>query len=129
MNSVIRQVNLEQQKEGIPDFRPGDTLRLQVRVAEGSRQRVQRVEGVVLKRNDKKMQRSVTLRSVLSGVGVERSFLLDSPLVEKIEVVRRGKARRARLYYLRQRAGKAARVKERRREAPSGAPPATAGGD
>lgn len=116
MNETIREIQKEQSRDEWPEFGPGDTLRVQMQILEGERKKSQHVEGIVVKRNRSVGQRSVTLRSVLSGVGVERTLLLDSPLLEKVEVTRRGKVRRARLYYLRSRVGKAARVKERRRE-------------
>ena len=113
MKEILRQIDEAQQKP-VPEFGPGDTIRLLVTVVEGNRKHTQKVEGTVLKKNGKNVCRSVTLRTVLSGVGVERSYQIDSPLVEKIEVLRRGDVRRARLYYLRGRSGKASRVKEKR---------------
>jgi large subunit ribosomal protein L19 len=117
MNDTIREIEKEQCRDDLPEFGPGDTLRLQVQILEGERKKSQRIEGIVIKQDRKLGQRAVTLRSILSGVGVERTLLLDSPLVEKIEVTRRGKVRRAKLYYLRSKVGKATRVKEKRREA------------
>jgi len=112
MKEVLRQIDLAQQKKNVPDFNPGDTIRLHVQTVEGQRRRTQKVEGIVLKRNNKRFGRTVTIRSVLSGVGVERSYQVDSPLVERIEVVRRGQVRRARLYYLRGRSAKGSRVRQ-----------------
>jgi len=118
MNQIIRELQKQQSKDDLPEFGPGDTLRLQVQVVEGERKRTQRIEGIVVKHNSRPGQRSVTLRSVLSGVGVERTLLLDSPLIEKVEVTRKGRVRRAKLYYLRSKVGKATRVKEKKRETP-----------
>jgi len=114
MKEILRQVDLAQQKKNVPEFGPGDTIRLLVQALEGQRRRAQKVEGIVLKRNNKRTGRTVTIRSVLSGVGVERSYQLDSPLIEKIEVIRKGRVRRARLYYLRGRSAKGSRVREQR---------------
>ncbi len=102
----------------IPEFGAGDTIRVSVRVVEGERERIQPYEGVVL-RVTKGAGGSFTVRRIASGVGVERSFPLSSRRVEKVEVVRRGRVRRSRLYYLRGRTGRAARVKEARRTAPT----------
>src|SRR5690606_3719275 len=101
-------------REDVPDFGPGDTVRVHVKVVEAERERIQVFEGVVLRRNGGGLTETFTVRKVSQGVGVERTFPLHSPRVDKIEVVRRGQVRRARLYYLRERSGKAARVKERR---------------
>lgn len=102
--------------ERIPDFQPGDTVRVHAKVVEGDRERVQAFEGVVLRRRSGP-NATFTVRRVSNGVGVERTFLLHSPRIEKVDVVRQGKVRRARLYYLRGRTGKAARIKERGRPA------------
>ena len=99
---------------GIPEFAPGDTLRVSVRVVEGSRSRLQAFEGVCIARANKGLNSSFTVRKLSYGEGVERVFPLYSPLVEKIERVRRGAVRRAKLYYLRGRTGKAARIAEKR---------------
>ncbi len=96
-----------------PDFRPGDTVAVQVRVMEGTRERLQAFEGVVIARRNRGINSSFTVRKISHGEGVERVFPLHSPLVERIEVKRRGEVRRAKLYYLRERRGKAARIKER----------------
>ncbi|ACX52512.1 ribosomal protein L19 [Ammonifex degensii KC4] len=101
------------QKE-IPDFRPGDTVRVHFKVVEGGRERTQVFEGVVIRRRGGGLDETFTVRRVSYGVGVERIFPLYSPRLEKIEVVRRGRVRRARLYYLRELKGKAARIEERR---------------
>ncbi len=100
----------------IPDFAPGDTLRVGVRVVEGSRSRLQSFEGVCIARSNKGVNSNFTVRKISYGEGVERVFPLYSPLVEKIEVVRRGAVRRAKLYYLRGRTGKAARIAEKRED-------------
>uniref|UniRef100_A0A7C1F326 Large ribosomal subunit protein bL19 n=1 Tax=Ammonifex degensii TaxID=42838 RepID=A0A7C1F326_9THEO len=98
----------------IPDFRPGDTVRVHVKVVEGGRERTQAFEGVVIRRRGGGLNETFTVRRVSYGVGVERIFPLYSPRLERIEVVKRGKVRRARLYYLRKLRGKAARIEERR---------------
>ena len=101
------------QKKSIPDFAPGDTLRVQVRIVEGDRERLQAFEGVCIGRRNAGVNSSFTVRKISYGEGVERVFPLYSPLVETIELVRRGDVRRAKLYYLRGRRGKAARIAER----------------
>ncbi|HHT01500.1 MAG TPA: 50S ribosomal protein L19 [Firmicutes bacterium] len=111
---LIGMIEREQMKENIPEFSPGDTVRVHVKVIEGSRERVQVFEGVVIDRTGGGAGETFTVRRVSYGVGVERVFPLHSPRVDRIEVVRRGAVRRAKLYYLRSRRGKAARVKERR---------------
>lgn len=104
----------EQEKADIPNFRPGDQVRVYVKIVEGSRHRIQTFEGTVINRRGGGSGESFTVRRMSYGVGVERVFPLHSPVVEKIEVMRRGKVRRARLFYLRALRGKAARIKERR---------------
>lgn len=111
---LIRLVEQEQLRTDIPEFGPGDTVRVHVRVVEGERERVQVFEGVVIKRVGGGLTETFTVRKISQGVGVERTFPLHSRRVDRIEVVRRGKVRRARLYYLRDRMGRAARIKERR---------------
>lgn len=111
----IKLIEEDQMKSEIPAFRAGDTVRVAVKIKEGTRERVQMFEGVVIRRRGEGLSKTFTVRRVSYGVGVERTFLLHSPRVESILVVRRGKVRRARLYYLRQLRGKAARIKERRR--------------
>lgn len=110
----IRLIEEEQMRTDIPAFRPGDTVRVAVKVREGNREREQQFEGVVIARRGTGLSKTFTVRRVSSGVGVERTFLLHSPRLARIEVLRRGKVRRAKLYYLRQLRGKAARIKERR---------------
>lgn len=109
--SVIEEAQMK--TEGIPEFGPGDTVRVHVKVIEGGKERVQAFEGMVIKRRGRGTGETFTVRRVTNGVGVERTFLLHSPRVDRIEVRRRGKVRRARLYYLRDRIGsKATRVKD-----------------
>lgn len=115
MSQVIRELEKEQMRQDIPAFRPGDTVRVHVKVIEGQRERIQLFEGVVIRRRGGGISETFTVRKVSYGVGVERTFLLHSPKFDKIEVVRHGKVRRAKLYYLRERVGKAARIKEIRR--------------
>lgn len=110
---LIKTIEAEQLRKDIPEFRPGDTVRIHVKVVEGSRERVQLFEGVVIKRRGSGLTETFTVRRVSYGVGVERCFLVHSPRLEKIEVVRLGRVRRAKLYYLRSRTGKSARIKER----------------
>lgn len=111
---IIRSIEQEQLRDDRPEFGPGDTVRVHVKVVEAERERIQVFEGVVLRRNGGGLQETFTVRKLSGGVGVERIFPVHSPRVDKIEVVRRGRVRRARLYYLRDRVGRAARVKERR---------------
>lgn len=106
-------------REDLPDFRPGDTLRVHVRVAEAGRERIQVFQGVVIRRQGGGLRETFTVRKVSFGVGVERSFPLHSPTIARIEVVARGRVRRAKLYYLRERRGKRARIRERREAVPS----------
>lgn len=101
-------------RDDLPDFRPGDTVKVHVRVVEGGRERVQLFEGIVLARNGSGPRASFTVRKVSFGVGVERVFPLHAPIIAKIEVVRRGDVRRSKLYYLRDRVGRSARIKELR---------------
>jgi large subunit ribosomal protein L19 len=101
-------------RSDIPDFGPGDTLKVHVRVVEGNRQRTQLFQGVVIRRKGSGVRETFTVRKVSFGVGVERTFPVHSPIVSKIEVVTRGDVRRAKLYYLRDRVGRAAKVKEKR---------------
>ncbi len=109
-------LNLERPylKDDIPEFRAGDTVRLNVRVVEGNKQRIQVFQGVVIARRGGGSRETFTVRKISGGIGVERVFPLHSPIIERIEVVRRGKVRRAKLYYLRELRGKAARIEERR---------------
>ena len=115
MSNIIKQLEQEQLKQNVPSFRPGDTLEVKVWVVEGSKRRLQAFEGVVIAIRNRGLHSAFTLRKISNGVGVERIFPLHTPRVEKIEVVRYGKVRRAKLYYLRALQGKAARIKEIRR--------------
>lgn len=101
-------------RDDVPDFAPGDTVKVHVRVTEGNRERIQIFEGAVIRRQGSGVHETYTVRKVSFGVGVERTFPLHAPTVDKIEVVRRGDVRRAKLYYLRDRVGKSARIKEKR---------------
>lgn len=107
-------VEQAQLRDNIPDFNAGDTVKVHVKVVEGNRERVQVFEGVVIARRGTSVRESFTVRKLSFGVGVERSFPVHSPIIDKIEVVSRGDVRRAKLYYLRDRVGKAAKVKEKR---------------
>lgn len=111
---IVRALEKEQLRQDIPVFRPGDTVRVHVKVVEAGRERVQAYEGVVIDRKHGGARETFTVRRISYGVGVERTFPLHSPRLEKIEVMRRGIVRRAKLYYLRELTGKAARIKERR---------------
>jgi len=110
--NLIQEITKEQLRKDIPSFRPGDTLKVYVKVIEGSRERVQLFEGVVIKRRGGGISETFTVRKISYGVGVERTLPLHSPKIDKIEVARRGKVRRAKLYYLRGLRGKAARIQE-----------------
>ena len=107
-------VEQSRMRDDVPDFRPGDTVKVNVRVVEGTRSRIQVFEGVVIARKGGGLRETFTVRKISFGVGVERTFPVHSPVIESIEVVRRGKVRRAKLYYLRDRVGKSARIKEKR---------------
>ena len=115
MNQIIRELEKAQLKQDIPAFRPGDTVRVHVKVIEGQRERIQLFEGVVIRRRGTGVSETFTARKISYGVGVERTFPVHTPKIDKIEIVRHGKVRRAKLYYLRDRVGKAARIKEIRR--------------
>ena len=109
---IIKSIEREQLKNRIPDLKVGDTVRVHQRIKEGNRERIQVFEGIIIKKQGGSVNATFTVRRIAYGVGVEKTFLVHSPLVEKIEVVRVGKARRAKLYYLRDRLGKAAKTKE-----------------
>jgi len=111
---LLKSLEQEQLKTDLPEFRPGDTVKVYFKVVEGNRERIQPYEGVVIRKRGSGLSATFTVRRVSYGVGVERTFPLHSPRIEKIEVTRRGKVRRARLYYLRKLTGKAARIAERR---------------
>ena len=110
---ILQQITQEQIRKELPEIAIGDTLRVYVKVKEGSRERVQMFEGTVIKKNHGGIQETFTVRRLSYGVGVERTFPVNSPKIDRIEVVRHGKVRRAKLYYLRDRVGKAAKVKEK----------------
>ena len=112
--NIIETLEKEQLRKDIPEFRPGDTVKLSVRVVEGTRERVQAYEGVVISRSGSGVKEMFTVRRISYGVGVERTFPVHSPRLAKIEVLRKGHVRRAKLYYLRKLTGKKARIKERR---------------
>lgn len=114
MNEIIRSLEREQLRSDIPSFNVGDTVRVFVKVVEGSRERLQAFEGTVIARRNGSVRETFTVRRVSYGIGVERTFPLHSPRVDRLEVIRRGKVRRAKLYYLRERSGKAAKIKELR---------------
>lgn len=114
MNKLVEQVGAAALREDVPDFRPGDQVRVHVRVVEGNRSRIQVFAGVVIGRNGAGIAEAFTVRKVSFGTGVERTFPLHSPIIEKIEVERFGDVRRAKLYYLRGLRGKAAKIKEKR---------------
>ena len=116
MKALLRAIEAEQLKKDVPEFRIGDTLRVSVRVDEGDKTRTQLFEGVVIKRQGSGIRASFTVRRVSFGEGVERNFPLHSPTVQKLEVVRKGKVRRAKLYYLRKSTGKKTRIEENKRE-------------
>ena len=109
---IIKSIEHEQLKSKVPDIKIGDTVRVHQRIKEGNRERIQVFEGIVIKKQNGGLNETFTVRRVAYGVGVEKTFLMHSPLVEKVEVVRVGKVRRAKLYYLRDRVGKAAKTKE-----------------
>lgn len=114
-NQLIAKINQAQLRDDLPDFRAGDTVQVHARIVEGTRERIQLFEGVVIKRKGAGVQATYTVRKISNGIGVERIFPLHSPRVAKIDVVRQGKVRRNKLYYLRDLNGKAARIPERRR--------------
>ena len=112
--NIIDKIEQEQIKEDVPDFKSGDKVKVHVRIKEGEKERIQVFEGIVIKRKNGGSRANFTVRKMASGVGVERTFPIHSPMIDKIEVVTRGLVRQARLYYLRDRTGKAARIKEKR---------------
>ncbi|EUJ32322.1 50S ribosomal protein L19 [Listeria cornellensis] len=112
MNLLINEITKSQLNPDVPSFRPGDTVRLHVKVVEGTRERIQLFEGIVIKRRGAGISETFTVRKISYSVGVERTFPVHTPRIAKLEVLRRGKVRRAKLYYLRDLRGKAARIKE-----------------
>ncbi|WP_457674968.1 50S ribosomal protein L19 [Thiolapillus sp.] len=113
MSNIIQELEAEQMNKDIPDFGPGDTVVVKVRVKEGNRERLQAFEGVVIAKRNRGLNSAFTVRKISHGEGVERAFQTHSPLIDSIEVKRRGDVRRAKLYYLRGRTGKAARIREK----------------
>jgi len=113
MSNIIEQLEAEQLRSDLPDFSPGDTVVVQVKVKEGDRERLQAYEGVVIAKKNRGLNSSFTVRKISHGEGVERVFQTHSPLIGDIEVKRRGDVRRAKLYYLRERTGRSARIKEK----------------
>ena len=114
MNKLVAEVSAAQLRTGIPEFRPGDSVKVHVKVVEGNRSRIQVFQGVVIRRQGGGVRETFTVRKVSFGVGVERTFPVHTPVVEKIELVTRGDVRRAKLYYLRDLRGKKAKIKEKR---------------
>ena len=112
MNDIIKNIEAAQLKESVPSFNVGDTVRVSAKIKEGNRERIQIFEGTVIKRQNGGVRETFTVRKTSNGIGVEKTWPIHSPHVEKVEVIRRGKVRRAKLNYLRQRVGKAAKVKE-----------------
>ena len=112
MNDILKNIEAEQLKESVPEFRVGDTVKVYNKIKEGNRERIQIFEGTVIKRQNGGARETFTVRKNSNGIGVEKTWPLHSPSVANVEVVRRGKVRRAKLYYLRDRVGKAAKVKE-----------------
>lgn len=115
MSKIIEKITSSQLRSDIPEFRPGDTVRVHALIVEGERERVQIFEGLVIKRRGAGISETYTVRKISNGVGVERTFPVHTPRVSKIEVIRKGRVRRAKLYYIRKLSGKAARIKERGR--------------
>jgi large subunit ribosomal protein L19 len=115
---LIRSIEQEQLKDNVPDFRAGDTVRVYVKVVEGGKERIQPFEGVVITKRNEGLKSSFTVRKISHSIGVERSFMLHSPRIDRVEVLRRGLVRRAKLYYLREKVGRAARIKEDRNRKP-----------
>ena len=111
MNDIIKKIEQEQMKAEAPEFRVGDTVRVYNKIKEGTRERTQVFEGIVLKKQGGSNRATFTVRKISNGVGVEKTFPLNSPKIEKVEVIRRGDVRRAKLNYMRERTGKAARIK------------------
>ncbi|MGE5604846.1 MAG: 50S ribosomal protein L19 [Bacteroidota bacterium] len=114
--NIIDTIEREQLRANIPQFAPGDSVKVHVKVVEGGKERIQVYEGVVTRKSHGGLKETFTVRKISGGVGVERTFPVHSPMLDKIEVLRKGKVRRAKLYYLRERSGKSARIEERREE-------------
>lgn len=113
---ALEYLEREQMRTDIPEFRPGDTVRVFVRIVEGEKERLQAFEGLVIRKRGKNTNATFTVRKVSYGIGVERTFPIHSPLIEKVEIVKRGDVRRAKLYYIRKVKGKAAKIKEKREQ-------------
>ena len=113
MNPIIDELEKPYMEKEVPDVNPGDTVRVFVRIVEGNKERLQAFEGTIIKKHGSGINKTITVRKVFQGVGVERVFWLHSPRIDKINVVRRGDVKRAKLYYLRERSGKATRIKEK----------------
>lgn len=112
--NIIQNIENEQMRVDIPDFKPGDSIKVHARIKEGDKERIQVFQGVVIRKRKGGTGATFTVRKISYGIGVERIFPLHSPTIDKIEVITRGKVRRSRLYYMRERRGKAARIKEKR---------------
>lgn len=115
MNQVIENIEKDLVRNDLPELNPGDTVKVFVRIKEGNKERTQAFEGVIIKKRGRGVNSTITVRKVFQGIGVERVFLVNAPRVENIKVLRRGDVRRAKLYYLRERTGKATRIKEKAR--------------
>lgn len=113
MNPIIDELEKPYMEKEVPDVNPGDTVKVFVRIVEGNKERIQAFEGTIIKKHGSGINKTITVRKIFQGVGVERVFLLHSPRIDKINVVRRGDVKRAKLYYLRERSGKATRIKEK----------------
>ena len=113
MNPIIKNLESQYTTRELPEMNPGDTVKVFVRIVEGNKERIQAFEGTVIKQHGSGINRTITVRKVFQGVGVERVFLLNSPRIDKITVLRKGDVRRSKLYYLRERSGKATRIKEK----------------
>ncbi len=112
MNPIINEIEKEYTQKEMPDMNPGDTVKVFVRIIEGNKERIQAFEGTVIKKHGSGINKTVTVRKVFQGIGVERVFAIYSPRIEKIQVLRKGDVRRSKLYYLRERSGKATRIRE-----------------
>ena len=113
MNPIIKELEEQYKKSDIPEINPGDTVKVFVRIVEGNKERIQAFEGTVIKEHGSGINKTITVRKVFQGIGVERVFLLNSPRIDKSTVLRRGDVRRSKLYYLRERSGKATRIREK----------------
>lgn len=116
MNPIIKQIEEAAMRKDLPELNPGDTVKVFVRIIEGNKERTQAFEGVIIKKRGVGVNQTITVRKVFQGIGVERVFMIHAPRIENIKVLRRGDVRRAKLYYLRERTGKATRIKEKTRK-------------